>query len=56
MATRKMAVLLASALALVLLAGSAVAGNAREARQQAESSLSRRRRVSTLSPCASTES
>ena len=39
MASRKMAGLLASALALVLLAGSAVAGNAREARQQAESSL-----------------
>ena len=39
MASRKMAGLLASALALVLLAGSAVAGNAREARQQTESSL-----------------
>ncbi len=39
MASRKMAGLLVSALALVLLAGSALAGNAREARQQAESSL-----------------
>ena len=39
MASRKMAGLLASALALVLLAGSTMAGNAREARQQAESSL-----------------
>jgi len=39
MASRKMAGLLASALALLLAAGMAVAGNAREARQQAESSL-----------------
>ena len=39
MASRKMAGLLASALALLLVAGMAAAGNAREARQQAESSL-----------------
>ena len=39
MASRKMAGLLASALALTFVVGSAWAGNAREARQQAESSL-----------------